>query len=290
MSLEGIAVAAVACALACATTLTRCASGGDNSIAPEGLAEAATLTGAVKGANIAVRASTTPPGSKRPVTITGNGVQDFQHRAATYTFDFAPLVEAQHATGIDRSKLRLDGVYSGHWSYMRSPLFERELPKGKKWIGIDLARLLRAGGIDPSGLLQSGNPADALSYLRASSGDARRIGQEEVRGTETTHYKGVADLRRVPGVGRRSAQRLITLTGTSKIPEDVWVDAHRYVRRMRLPVSYKTPPGSPGAGQRVSFDETIEFYGFGPKPPVKPPPAREVFDATDVAARGLRAG
>jgi hypothetical protein len=130
-----------------------------------------------------------------------------------------------------------------------------------------------------------------LRYLRATSGQVTRVGQEEVRGVKTTHYKATIDLRKMPKLGRGSAERLIAAGSPATMPIEVWVDGRKLVRRMRMQIAMKLPAtAGPAAGQEMDLDETIELYNFGPKPRIEPPPADQVYDATELGASAIPDG
>jgi hypothetical protein len=281
---------AMAAAAAAAVALSACASGGDDSVAPGALAEAASLTGAVKGANVDMSVTVTSPAlGGKAVSFSGSGYQNLSGRAGTYTFDMSKIASLGGAKKLDPAKLKMQGIYLQRKIFMKSPLFGK-LPGGKTWIGIDLSRALKSQGIDASALNQQSNPADFLGYLRGASGKVIRVGHESVRGTDTVHYKGNVDLRHVPGVDAQSARRLEQISGIRTMPVEVWIDSKKHVRRLRLQYSQKLPAGTPAAGQRMKLDETVEMYAFGPKPAVKQPPAKDVYDATGLAAKGTTAG
>ncbi len=178
---------------------------------------------------------------------------------------------------------RLDQLFVGRVLYMHFPrALAEQLPRGKRWIKIDLERALRQNGID-LGALQSmtaNDPASQIAQLRGAI-DLERVGSETVRGTATTHYKAVVDLRKVAAeapasqraAARRSVDRIIELSGRSKVPTDVWIDAAGRVRRMRV-------------SQRIdgrSFAYTMELYGFGTRETVEAPPASQPTDLTALA-------
>jgi hypothetical protein len=281
---ERRALVSVLAAVAVAATLAACGSGGDDSVGPGAIAEAATTTGSVKGAAVSIKATMTADAlGGRPLSFTGAGYQDLRHRAGAYTLDLSQMAQA---SGAEPGKLKMQTVYLHDWMYIRSPLFEGKLPGGKPWMAIDLRRSLKSKGIDPAALTQQQNPTDYLRYLRATSGDVTRVGQERVRGVQTTHYKATVDLRRTPKLDRRSAERLVQLGGSATIPTEVWVDRHHLVRRMRLQMAVKMPANAgAAAGQQAKVDETVELYNFGPKQRVVAPPRDEVFDATGLTTR-----
>jgi hypothetical protein len=285
-------VVAVVTAVATAATLAACGSGGDDSVGPGAIAEAATTTGSVRGAAVSLNATMTAEAlGDRKLTFTGGGYQDVKHGAGSYTLDMSKIAEASGQTGIDPAKLKMRMIYLPGRMYMHSPLTQGKLPGGKQWLKIDVRRALEAKGIDTSGLVQQSSPADYLRYLRATSGRVERLGSEQVRGVATTHYRGTVDLRRTPKLDRRSAERLIELGGSATMPTEVWIDQHHLVRRMRIQLSMKMPPNAgAAAGQQMKIDETVELYNFGPKPRVVAPPADQVFDATGLAGRDAQGG
>jgi hypothetical protein len=274
------------CALAAAGSLAACGSGGDDSIAPGAIAEAATTTGSVKGADVTLRATMKSPAlGDKALGFTGTGFQNMRSQAGHYTMDMSQLAQASGASGLDPSKLKMEFIYVNRSMFMRSPLFEGKLPHGKTWMGIDLRKALQAKGVDPSVMSQQSNPTEYLRYLKATSGKVTKVGSESVRGTRTTHYKATVDLTKAPGVDAASAKRIVALSGTSKMPIEVWIDGQHLIRRMRIKFDMKPQQGG-AAGQKISLDETVDRFNFGPKNPVKPPPAADVFDATGLAAQG----
>jgi hypothetical protein len=62
---------------------------------------------------------------------------------------------------------------------------------------------------------------------------------------------------------------------------EVWVDAHKTVRRLTMDLS------AAASGQRFTVHFEVELFDFGPTPPVTTPSESEVFDATKTALVGL---
>lgn len=217
----------------------------------------------------------------------GSGYEDLAARSGRLRFDMSKLLAAG-PSGIDPAKGTMEMIFISPAMYMRSPLFDGELPAGKAWMKIDLRRAMKGAGINVT--MVSRDPTEVLGYLRAESGKVTRVGRESVRGVDTTHYRATADLTKAPGLDRRSADRIVQLGGARKVPIEAWIDRRNMVRRMRIVMTTKAPAGSPAAGEKMTIDQTIELFAFGPKPRVTPPPAREVFDASDIAARAAASG
>jgi hypothetical protein len=275
----GIALCAVVAAIAVALW----PSGGET-VAPGTIAQAATTTATAKGADIAFDATVTGPGlGGQEFSLTGEGYQALKRQEGRLKMDMSDAADLAGGQGLDPDDFVMEFRYVGSWMYMRSPLFEEGLPEGKTWLGLDLRRALASQGISAGALTQQQNPGDYLEYLRGTSGEVEKLGTEEVRGVETTHYRATADLRRAPGVKPEDAERLVELTGSAEMPMEVWIDADDMVRRLRMEMTMKQP----GSEAETTTDQTIDFFNFGPKPRVEPPPRDEVKDGTDLAIEGL---
>src|SRR5437763_17124499 len=84
-------------------------------------------------------------------------------------------------------------LIDGTTFYMRfPPALASKLPGGKQWLKFDIAKLASAGGVPGLGSLlnnpTSGNPAQLLQYLKASSGGVTKVGTQTVDGVPTTIY------------------------------------------------------------------------------------------------------
>jgi hypothetical protein len=111
-------------ALAAAAALAGCGSGGDASVSPDAIAEAASATGSIEGAAVDMRATMKAAVfGDRELSFTGSGVQDTRHNATRITMDMSKLAEASGQTALDPDDLTMDGVYVNQHMYMRSPLF-----------------------------------------------------------------------------------------------------------------------------------------------------------------------
>lgn len=181
---------------------------------------------------------------------------------------------------------RLDEVMANKQLYMRfPPALARRLPGGKTWVKIDIAKVLESKGIDLGALRSTAtNPADQLAQLRGA-GDVKQIGTATIRGAQTTHYHAVVDLRRAAdrapasqrAAARSSIDELIKMTGTKTIPVDVWIDDAGRLRRMRSTQNVR--------GRAITM--TMDFYDFGARETIQPPPASQTADLTSAVASHL---
>jgi hypothetical protein len=256
------------------------------------IAQAAEATTHSGGSQVALTVQIRSPELTAPVTVKGSGDFNMSHGEGEFFLDFGSVAAAA-GKQLPPGTATLTELIKGGSLYMRSALFEGKLPGGAKWLKLDLERLSSGIGADPSALANGqSNPAELLSYLRASGGSVRAVGHEAVRGTETTHYAGTVDLAKaaeaLAGTNRAQLratfQKLIAEAGTSRLPVQVWVDGHRLVRRMsmQLPV--------PSGGRSASASVDFEMFGFGPTPAVNPPAGSETFDATKLSLQALSAG
>jgi len=172
----------------------------------------------------------------------------------------------------------VDTLAHGNTLYLRSPVFQQALPAGKEWVRVDLAQLARQQGVDLGSLVDSNpTPNAALAYLRGSTGKVEKVGEEKVRGEQTTHYRSTIDLeqaaRTAKGSTRRSIRRVIDVAGVSQLPVDVWVGDDGFVHKVRY-----TQHASRNQAAKIS----MELYDFGAPVTITPPPAATVIDFAQV--------
>ena len=177
----------------------------------------------------------------------------------------------------------IETIVVGPVLYMRSAVFQQAgLPAGKEWVRLDLAKLAQQQGIDLGSLLSSNpSPSGALAYLRGSSGQVEKVGDEKVQGVDTTHYKATIDLERAAqrssGRARDSIRRVISVSGVKKIPVEAWIDRAGYIRK----VTYAEHPS-----RKQSSDITMELHDFGPHVAIASPPSESVIDFNDLLRGG----
>jgi hypothetical protein len=253
------------------------ACGGSDTVALDPLAEAAAKTQAEGSVKVDMTMSMKVVGPK-PLTMQGDGSGVFNNDNGSGRMTFT-----MRGDGVE---IELDSVFVMPVMYMRSPLFESELPDGKSWIKIDLVEAGEELGIDFETLLKY-RPADQLAALEATAGDVEEVGTETVRGVETTQYRATIDLEKAATEGpeelRESMSRVAELTGMSTVPVRVWIDQEGLVRRFAQTLNQTLPNG---AG-RMEMEMAMDLFDFGPRIHVEAPPPGEVFDATALAGIGL---
>jgi hypothetical protein len=179
----------------------------------------------------------------------------------------------------------IDAVFDNATVYEKFPsALGAALPPGKSWVKVDLATAGQSIGVDASGLSQSqaGDPSQTLDYLRGASDNITRVGTEDVRGTQTTHYRAVVDLNKAAAqspTARDAIKSTVKLLGSSTQPVDVWVDTDGRVRRMKYTVDLsksKVPTSAAGVPGSVAF--TLELFDFGVPVQAQLPPPDQVVD------------
>ncbi len=266
------------------------------------IARAAEVTSQQSGAKIAMTmrfSSAALPGGS-DFAISAAGYIDERDRSGQLTMDMSGIPGLSSLPG-GGSSIRLIFLYPQ--IYMNMPFLAGKLPQGKTWIKLDVSKVAQAAGLSGSlsSLEQTEDPTKFLDYLRASSGIVVSLGKEEVDGVTTTHYSATLQLSRIldrlPGDQQAAAKAALEKLGSAAgIPVEVWVDTLGRVRRMQMTFGASGAAGgsagTSGAAALagISGSITLDFKSYGAVPPIVPPPANEVFDASSLAASGVQNG
>ena len=295
-----IAAAAVAIAIGAAALI----AGGDEGTSPAGadaVAEAAERTGKVKGLRYTLSGTTESPELGREVPIRGEGVSDVGGQRAHMRMDMSAMADIMRDAGetgefADPDTWQMEMFMDGRFMYMKFPLAEKGLG-GKAWAKMDLFKVSEAIGIDPAlvrASQQQGDPTLMLRQLRTVSDEVKKIGTENVRGVESTHYRATVNLRKYPEVvpeadrekARRSIDKLVELSGGREESQmEVWVGEDGLVRRMKME-QFQKQPGQSGV-TRNNF--TMEFTDYDAQVDVQPPHPDDVRDITEQVSAELAA-
>lgn len=266
--------------LAAALALSVSACGGDELSLEAQVAEAATKTSSVSSMRVAFDGQMRLP-QVGPTSFEGTGVVDVKRKRVAMTMEMPPI-QGQNLGEITVRAFDLD-------MYMKFDFLRRMVPQAKPWVAIDLEKAGRQMGFDLGALMQAGqtDPAQQLEWLRGS-GQMEEVGEEDVRGVDTTHYRGVVDLEKAAeqfrgpraDAARRSVRQLVRLTGQKTIPMDVWIDDDSLVRRMRW--TQTLPQGT----AQTSMTMTMEVFDFGASVAIARPPARDVMTLEQLMTLG----
>jgi hypothetical protein len=282
MAIDGSRVLAVVVALLAANGLLAWLTlrGEGGTVGPEAVAQAAERTSTSEGLRFSLTGEMELPDAGS-VGFTGTGAVDVRRERGYATMDMSELAEKAGAPGADAGDWTMDIVFDRRFVYMKFGLLSAALG-GKSWMGFDLERMSEALGIDRSLIRsqqqQGADPASTLRFLEAASGDVEEVGTEEVRGVESTHYRGTVDLSTFPGVAE--------LGGDDQMEMEVWVGEDNMVRRVKWTQSINPQ----GTDQSVDASFTCEYYDFGAEVVVDPPPADDLQDITSAVTARLSAG
>jgi hypothetical protein len=267
------------CLAVSATALVGC--GGDT-LSFDPVANAATKTAESTSARVAFEANMNIDGVGG-MSFTGTGIYDGKSKsgALNMNFNMPPAVRAQ--LGADpKMEMIFDGS-NGLVLYIRSSLFDKELPAGS-WVKMDLEKLAKKEGVDLSSLMNANqaDPSQTLGMLAASS-DAHVVNYDRVRGVLTTHYRLNVDLKRLAKKNealRDSLDKLMDMTGIDSYPAEAWIDDKGNVRKIKIDMSFNSPVG--GA---FTMTMTEELYDFGVKATIQAPPASQTVDMSALLGR-----
>ena len=133
--------------------------------------------------NLAAQGVQGAPGGS--ITTTGEGAFDYAGRQGAFTMNIPQLGQ-------------IEAVSTGSTTYQKFPPQLAARLGGKPWLKIDLNQMGQAAGIDLNSLSQasSGDPSQALQFLRGAGADMVEVGKEQVRGEAVTHYRGTVDLNK----------------------------------------------------------------------------------------------
>jgi hypothetical protein len=139
----------------------------------------------------------------------------------------------------------------------------------------DVALSPVGGTVDPTAQL----------HTLAAVAAAERVGEEEVRGEKTTHYRGTYDVSRALRGARGLQQAALRSSlgaaagGVPQAPYDVFLDAEGRLRRLTQTVEVPRAEGDP-----LTVTTTLELYDFGIPVTVATPPGAAQRDGTPFLA------
>lgn len=212
---------------------------------------------------------TTTRAEGETVTAKGDGVIDLKKGDSTLTLTVPGGKVEQRV---------VDGVL-----FQKPPKGEKSgLPGGKTWIKIDLAKAAKQGG----GTGEASDPADSAAFAKAvSDKQVKKLGNEQVGGTDTTRYRVRIDVDKLATGDQAAAKQMKEQLGSS-IPMDLWLDDQGRIRRQQLETEIKAPTdNSAGGAGKAKVNTVIEYRDFGTEVNAKAPPAGDTADMTGKATQ-----
>jgi hypothetical protein len=189
--------------------------------------------------------------------------------------------------------VRMDLRLVGLKLYLRLPAEVRgeALPRGKEWMGIDLAKSLEQAGLGSLDFTRQQDPVQMLRYLQAASSDVAEAGYDEIRGVPTTKYVGHLDVRKALDAGldqlgvseaereqaRAGMKAMLDQLGSASVPFEVFIDESGLLRRLTMTMSMTVE------NESLEMSMQMDYFDFGVAVEVEPPPAAAVYDVTDLA-------
>jgi hypothetical protein len=195
--------------------------------------------------------------------IVASGVTDFDAGTAQWTL-------ATPDGGTIQLVSTTDAVY------LQLPAEATRFTGGKPWVKADRTALERVAQMVLGPAAPTANPADALEFLRAVSGNVETVGPDTTRGEPTTHYRAQIDPAKITPTlaGRIDAADL-----GQTVPTDVWVDAAGRLRKLTLAAPSEVGAGAAQGSSAGPMTVTFELWDFGTEVAVTAPPADQVSDA-----------
>ena len=139
---------------------------------------------------------------------------------------------------------------------------------------------LSLADVGGTSLGSSTDPSSSFAALKGVSNGVQKVGREQVRGEQTTHYKGTIDVQKAvdasTGLSKDVLKKGLAASGLKTLPFDAYIDGsgrlRKYVQVVQLPGSAKT------AGKSIASTTTLELFDFGTKVVVQVPAADKIKD------------
>jgi hypothetical protein len=238
----------------------------------------------------------------RPIDLTSEGTYDRASGRLRSTVDLSRVFGGAGGSGGTGGSIGgpVDTIKDGPRVYLRADVFTNMLPKHRPWVVLDTTRINPSSGLAVTGELDSTvtDPASFLEALRGIGDDTHAVGEEDIDGAATVHFRGTVSLDRAAGQlspGERDRLRegfagLGVVGEHLVLPMDVWVDGQGDVRRVAttLDVASATTAGSaPTAAATASVAISIDYRDLGGPAPIDLPAPDDTSDITDLVNTAL---
>ncbi|MEV0529623.1 hypothetical protein AB0I66_40005 [Streptomyces sp. NPDC050439] len=263
-----------------ATALTGCGTGDDGDQGSRSAGEKrakspaqvvqATNSKTSEAGSAQVKVVSTASSGGRSETVEGSGVMDFG--------------DGKSRIELGQQGQRIEQRIVDKVLYQKPPKGSGGLPGGKTWMKIDLKRVQAAGGSGGSGGTNISDPADSFAYSKSlSEKDVKKVGQEQVGGVKTTHYRVAVDVEKL-AKGSPEQQKMLRQQLGDTLPMDLWIDGKGLTRRQQMVLSMSGEGGGgtskASSGEKVKAKVVMDFSDFGTDVAVKAPEAADTVDMT----------
>lgn len=195
--------------------------------------------------------------------VTFNGAGAFDYTKKTGTIDL-------HVGGLGSKGATIAERITGGDLYLALPMTPNSFYKLKL---ADLSGTSLAAGSDPT---------SSFGSLAGVTDSVTKVGTEQLRGEQTTHYKGTVDVQKavasLTGVAKDLVLKSLVANGVTTLPFDAYLDGQGRLRKFMQHVVLTVK------GQQTDSTTTVELYDFGTKVDVTAPPASQVKDGAPLLA------
>ncbi|MEU5580312.1 hypothetical protein ABZ791_15130 [Streptomyces huasconensis] len=196
------------------------------------------------------------------------------------TVTFTGGAQAQQMEQLGQTKIDYRYLKNGFYANMGNT-FASQAGGGRHWLEYDydtLAEMSGAAGEAFQDQMQNSTPNQSVKMLLAS-GDVKRVGEEEVRGTKATHYSGKVDLADFTAKSAdldeeqlSELKKQFEQAGMSTETIDIWVnDDDLLVKKIE---KADTKNGA--------FEQTAYYSDYGTPLSVEKPPASDTVSFKDL--------
>jgi LppX_LprAFG lipoprotein len=234
------------------------------------------------------------PGTSGTASISADGTIDNANQRAQLTVDLSKAAEglpgvAGAAIGSLGDGGQVQIVTDGPDAYLKLGSLASILgaTSGQSWV--------KVSDKDHTGVSTGVSVASGSEILKllGDTGNVTAVGPEEVRGVQTTHYRGTLDVAaaigQLPADEQQQASDRLSQLGIDpksiSFPVDVWIGEDDLVRRVQLGFDGSQLPGGDTAG--VNATVTLEFYDFGAPVDITVPSPDQVFNFDPGILKGL---
>jgi hypothetical protein len=158
------------------------------------------------------------------------------------------------------------------------------LPDGIEWASMSAAELTEISGIDPSAA-GAQDPTKAFEALSAVSDEVETVGEEQIDGVDTTHYRFTADVSGLfdqavasGTLGGQAAETVEAFDGDTVM--DAWIDDEGLIRRLTYELSLD--PAVAGDDLPGTFSYELTFSDYGAPVDVAAPPAEQTMSMQEM--------
>lgn len=131
----------------------------------------------------------------------------------------------------------------------------------------------------------NGTPTDMLDLLADADAEVYEVGQEEIRGVTTTHYRAIVDTASLAaGLTPEEQADLAAELGSGaivEVPMDVWIDAEGLLHRYVLDLS-EAALGQDGDSEFTGATFVFDMWDHGQDLGITPPPTEEILTAEEL--------